>query len=153
MPNTHVLTREIWLNHPREDVFDFFSDAYNLDNITPPWLNFRILTPRPIPMAVGTRITYRLKLRGIPIRWLTEITAWEPPHYFVDSQLKGPYRKWVHEHRFIEQDGGTLMQDRVEYAVPGWIFEPLIHGLFVRTDVETIFDYRQEQFARIFRTS
>jgi ligand-binding SRPBCC domain-containing protein len=131
-------------------VFAFFSDAHNLNAITPPWLHFEILTPQPIAMRVGTRLRYRLRLRGVPLHWLTEITAWEPPQRFVDRQLEGPYRLWVHEHIFTERDGGALMRDRVDYAVPGGFLGPLLHRLFVGPDVARIFAYREERLVARF---
>ena len=148
---THRLEREQWFPRPAEEVFNFFGDAHNLDEITPPWLHFEVLTPRPIAMAPGTLIEYRLRLRGIRITWQTEITAWEPPVRFVDTQRRGPYRQWVHEHVFTPERGGTLMRDAVDYAVPGRILEPLVHRLFVAPDLRRIFDYRSEQLERRFR--
>lgn len=132
---------EQWFARPRAEVFDFFSSAANLDSITPPWLQFQTLTPAPITMRKGTLIDYKLRIRGVPIRWRTEIKAWEPPTRFVDEQVRGPYRLWIHEHTFEERDGGTLMRDRIRYAVP---FDFLVHDLLVRRDVERIFAYRTE---------
>src|SRR5439155_8599779 len=131
----HTLLTELWLPRPRDEVFAFFSDAANLDALTPPWLHFRILTPRPLSLQAGAHIEYRLRWRGLPIFWRTEIAVWEPPLRFVDRQIKGPYRQWIHEHTFEERDGGVLMRDRVEYAVPGWLLEPLLHRLLVGLDV------------------
>jgi len=140
------LEREQWFPRPLEEVFAFFADAGNLEAITPPWLGFEVLTPRPIAMRPGTLIDYRLRLRGVPLRWRTEISVWQPPHRFVDEQRRGPYREWVHEHTFTAVDGGTLVRDRVRYRVPGgW----LVHELFVRRDVERIFDYRRERLASL----
>ena len=140
------LEREQWFPRPLEEVFAFFADAGNLEAITPPWLGFEVLTPRPIAMRPGTLIDYRLRLRGVPLRWRTEISVWQPPHRFVDEQRRGPYREWVHEHTFAAVDGGTLVRDRVRYRVPGgW----LVHELFVRRDVERIFDYRRERLASL----
>jgi ligand-binding SRPBCC domain-containing protein len=143
-----ILATEAWLPRPLAEVFAFFADAGNLDVLTPPWLRFEILTPRPIQMRVGALIDYRLRLRGLPLRWQSEITAWQPPHRFVDEQRRGPYRAWIHEHTFIERDGGTLVGDRIRYAVPGGA---LVNTLFVRRDVEKIFKYRQARLAEIFR--
>jgi ligand-binding SRPBCC domain-containing protein len=141
------LETELWLPHRRDEVFRFFADAFNLETLTPPWLKFEVLTPRPIEMRVGLQIDYRLRLRGLPLRWRSEITAWEPPGRFVDEQRRGPYRAWIHEHTFEEQDGGTLTRDRVQYAViGGW----LINTLFVRRDVEKIFHFRQETLQGLF---
>ncbi len=144
---THVFESELWLPIPREKVFPFFADARNLEVITPPWLNFHILTPGEIPMRVGAIIDYQLRIHGLPIRWRTEITDWNPPHSFMDEQRRGPYRLWRHTHTFTEKDGGTLCHDRVEYAVPGGA---LINKLFVRRDVETIFNYRTEVLKKHF---
>jgi len=131
---------ELWLPLPPEKVFPFFADAFNLETITPPWLNFNVLTPRPIPMREGTLIDYRLRVRGLPLRWRTRISAWQPPHRFVDEQLRGPYRQWIHTHTFEVRDGGTLCRDIVQYAV---LFDYIVHPLFVRRDVEKIFAFRQ----------
>lgn len=136
-----ILETQQYFELPREQVFDFFGDAGNLEAITPPWLHFEILTPQPIEMHVGALIDYKLRLRFIPIRWRTEIAAWEPPLRFVDRQLRGPYKRWVHEHTFTEQGSGTLMTDRVEYDVP---LGRLAHTLAVRHDLERIFQYRQD---------
>jgi len=133
-----------------EDVFAFFSDASNLDTLTPPFLRFQILTPAPIAMKVGTLIDYRLRLRGLPIRWQSEITAWEPPYRFVDEQRRGPYRLWVHEHCFEEHDGETDIVDRVEYAVPGG---RLMHKLFIGRDLKGIFEYRGRTLIERFGSS
>ena len=129
------------------EVFDFFSNAHNLAVITPPWLHFEVLTPAPIEMTVGTRLDYRLKLRGFPIRWQSEITEWNPPYAFVDEQRRGPYRLWRHTHTFDEVKEGVVVGDTVEYAVWG---NELIGRLFVRPDIEKIFAYRAEQLDKIF---
>ena len=138
---------ELWLPRPRNEVFAFFADAANLDAITPPWVKFRTITPGPIEMRTGTLIDHRLRIRGLPIRWRTKITAWEPPARFVDEQIRGPYRLWIHEHLFEERDGGTLVVDRVRYAVP---FDFIVHPLLVRRDVERIFAWRTECLKRRF---
>jgi len=154
-PQAFRLTAEIYLPQPRDEVFQFFSDAFNLEQITPPWMTFSVVTPPPIEMRTGASIDYRLRLRGIPLRWRSKITCWEPPHRFVDEQLRGPYRYWRHEHTFEDVEGGCLARDRVDYAVPGvlpgtaWGSE-LIHKLLVRGDVEKIFQYRQEVLRRRF---
>jgi ligand-binding SRPBCC domain-containing protein len=145
-----TLQTELWLPCPAEEVFAFFSDAHNLDALTPPWLHFRILTPRPIDLRRGARIDYRLRWRGIPLKWQTEISEWDPPHRFVDRQVRGPYRLWVHEHTFTPHEGGTLMRDRVDYAVPGWVLAPLLLRWVVGPDVQRIFAYRQERMKELF---
>jgi ligand-binding SRPBCC domain-containing protein len=113
----HSLDSTVWLPRPIGEVFAFFSDAFNLQVLTPPWLNFSVLSPSPINMACGARILYRLRLHRIAIAWKSEITAWDPPYRFVDEQIHGPYRRWHHEHHFAERDGGTDVQDHVEYDV------------------------------------
>ncbi len=140
---------EQWLPRPVGLVFDFFSDAHNLDVLTPPWLHFHVLTPRPIVLHQGALLDYRLRWRGLPLSWRTEISAWEPPHRFIDRQVRGPYRHWLHEHTFEEHAGGTLMRDRVEYAVPGWLLEPVLSRLVAR-DVERIFAYRRREMQELF---
>jgi ligand-binding SRPBCC domain-containing protein len=141
-------TSEQWLPRSLDEVFPFFADARNLEELTPDWLRFTVLTPAPIPMAVGTTIDYRLAWRGIPLRWTSEIAAWEPPHHFVDRQLRGPYRLWHHEHLFEESDGGTLVSDRVEYAVWGG---SIANRLGVARDVSRIFAYRGQRLIELFK--
>jgi ligand-binding SRPBCC domain-containing protein len=114
----HEYRSELLLQSPLDVVFPFFSDAVNLEALTPPWMHFQILTPRPIAMRVGALIDYRLRVRGFPIRWRSEITVWQPSLLFVDEQRRGPYRLWKHEHRFEEFNGGTRALDIVHYAVP-----------------------------------
>ena len=141
---------DLWLPQPREEVFAFFSDPRNLDAITPPGLRFRILTPGQIEMKTGALIDYKLRIRGVPIRWRTRIAAWEPPFRFVDEQVRGPYRLWEHEHGFESRDGGTQVRDRIRYAVP---FDFLMHELLVRPDVARIFAYRTEWLKHRFARS
>jgi ligand-binding SRPBCC domain-containing protein len=137
----------LFLPRPLEMVFPFFADAGNIETITPPWLRFEILTPRPIAMRAGALIDYRLRLRGIPLRWRSEITAWEPPHRFVDEQRRGPYRTWIHEHTFASCAGGCEARDFVRYAPPGgWVG----NFLFVRRDVRKIFEYRVGRLRQLF---
>jgi ligand-binding SRPBCC domain-containing protein len=146
----YLLKTDVWLPQPIDQIFDFFKKAENLQQITPPWLNFQILTPLPIEIQQGTLIDYRLKLYRISILWKTGITVWDPPCFFVDSQLGGPYRKWVHTHCFEELDGGTRMQDVVEYRLPGGPLAPLAHELFVKRNVRDIFAYRKARILDIF---
>lgn len=142
-----TLTSEQWLPRPLAEVFAFFADAGNLDALTPGWLRFEILTPRPIAMRVGALIDYRLRLRGLPIRWQSEISEWSPPHRFVDEQCHGPYRLWHHTHTFPEIDGGTAVSDIVRYRVVGGA---LVNTLFVKRDLQKIFAYRQQKLAELF---
>lgn len=149
-PRVHELRLELLLPLRREDVFPFFSDAMNLQKITPPWLDFRVITPQPIEMRAGTRLDYKLRLRGVPIRWQTEIVIWQPPVRFVDIQRRGPYRLWYHEHTFEERGGRTVCRDHIRYAVPGGPLSGLIRRWLVTPDIERIFAYRQRVIAEHF---
>jgi ligand-binding SRPBCC domain-containing protein len=138
---------EVWLPRPREEIFQFFSDAANLETITPSWLKFKILTVFPLRVQAGALIDYRLRVRGFPLRWQTEITEWDPPRRFVDVQKRGPYRLWHHTHTFEDRDGGTLCSDHVRYRPRGGA---LVNRLFVRRDVERIFTFREQRLKEIF---
>ena len=144
------LERSLWVPAPIDEVFGFFSQTGNLDRITPPWLDFRILYPDFQDLRKGSRIDYLLRLYGIPFKWVSEITEWDPPHGFTDRQIKGPYHYWDHRHTFTARDGGTTVQDSVRFAVPGFFLEPIVFHLFVRTQLRRIFDFREEQILRIF---
>ena len=145
--SAHVLRTSVILPASRVDLFAFFGDAFQLEKITPPWLNFRVLTSAPIDIQPGTLIDYRLRLRGIPIRWRTEISTWDPPHSFTDRQLKGPYYLWEHLHTFEDVDGGTRCNDEVHYQVPGG---RIVNSLLVKHDLKKIFQYRQQAMIEIF---
>ena len=138
---------DIWLPRPLSEVFTFFADASNLSSLTPDWLAFRIVTPSPVKMTTGTRIDYRIRLRGVPMRWTSLISRWEPPHLFVDEQVRGPYRSWIHTHRFESQNGGTLVSDHVSYAVWGG---SLVNRWFVEPDLERIFRFRRNRLLERF---
>ena len=143
----YLLTANLVLNRPLEEVFDFFSRAENLEAITPSFLHFKIVTPQPIEMMPQALIDYRLRLHGIPIKWRTEISEWEPPHRFVDRQIWGPYKKWHHTHTFASIDAHTtLAKDRVHY-IPR--FGSLTHRFFVKPDLLNIFGYRQQRLAEL----
>jgi ligand-binding SRPBCC domain-containing protein len=146
----YELKKQIFIPAPLEDVFSFFSDAENLNLITPPWLYFKILTPLPIVMEKNAAIDYSIKLLGLRMTWTTEITVWQPPDKFVDRQIKGPYSVWEHTHFFKEKGGGTRMEDVIRYAVPGFVLSPLIHFLFVRPRLEKIFAFREQKMLELF---
>ena len=129
-----------------DETFEFFADAHNLERLTPSLLRFEILTPSPIEMKAGTLIDYRLRVRGVPLRWQSEITVWEPPYRFIDEQRKGPYSLWVHEHTFRAETDGTIAEDHLQYAVPGGT---LINRLFVSGDVRKIFEFRSQRLLQI----
>ncbi len=144
----HTLKREQRLPGEPEAVFRFFADAANLQEITPPYLHFRIVTPQPIVMRPGALIEYRLRLRGIPIRWLTRIDEWQPGVRFVDSQVRGPYAFWQHTHEFEPAgEDETQMRDVVRYAIPLGILGKVANRVVVRRDLERIFDYREAAVA------
>jgi ligand-binding SRPBCC domain-containing protein len=138
----HLLARDQWLAAPLDAVFAFFSDAANLDAITPAWVGFRILTPLPIEMRPGARIDYRLRLAGVPVRWRTRISVWDPPRGFIDVQESGPFALWEHQHRFEPHGDGVLMQDRVRYALPFGPLGSVAHAVAVRAALAAIFDHR-----------
>ena len=143
----YVLTCAVVLSRSRDEVFGFFSDAFRLEQITPDWLNFRILTPGPIELSKGSLIDYRIRLHGIPIGWQTEISSWEPPYSFIDRQVRGPYRLWEHLHTFTEVDGGTLTVDRVRYRASGG---RLANWLVVEKDLRRIFEHRRQRMLELF---
>ena len=145
-----VFRAEQFVPRPLNEVFDFFSQAENLHQLTPPWLHFRILRVEPSPVRKGTLIQYSLRWRIFPIRWTTEIIEWDPPHRFVDLQLKGPYKLWHHEHRFCAEGSGTRISDEVQIRLPFGIFGSIAYRLKVKKDVETIFAYRTEAVRRLF---
>ncbi|MEI6244378.1 MAG: SRPBCC family protein [Acidobacteriota bacterium] len=144
---SYRIAKSLWVPRPIDDVFEFFGNAANLELMTPPWLAFKILTPEPIEMRPGTTIDYRISLRGLPMRWRSQITTWNPPFEFVDEQLTGPYRRWHHRHTFESRDGGTLVGDEVNYDVLGG---NLIHRVFVEGDLRKIFAFREETMLRLF---
>ena len=144
-----IITQELSLRVPLEKVFAFFSDASNLEKITPPELRFRILSPLPIKMNVGTRLQYSLRLYGISFHWESLISEWVPDKRFVDEQIRGPYRRWVHLHEFESDGDMTVIRDRVEYELPmepiSRLFQPL-----VRRQLERIFQFRRHTIMQLF---
>ena len=145
----HILTRELILDLPIQQVFDFFADAGNLERITPPELNFQITTAQPIDIKAGTLIDYQLKLRGFPVKWRTIIAEWDPPHSFVDEALKSPYKQWIHRHTFTKlTENKTQIEDKVRYRLPLEPFGDLAHW-FVRRELDYIFDFRQKAVKKI----
>lgn len=131
----YVYECQQFLPRAPEEVFPFFAAAGNLDLLTPPWLHFVILTPMPVTMRAGLELDYRLRWRGIPLRWRTRIEAWEPGVRFVDARIRGPYRLWHHTHLFEAVNGGTRMTDIVRYALSLGVVGRLVHGMCVRADV------------------
>ncbi len=146
---THTFDAETFLPYPREHVFAFFSRAENLGELTPATLQFRILPPTPVTMEEGTEITYRIRLRGWPMKWKSRITGWNPPQEFSDEQLVGPYHRWIHRHTFESADGGTWLRDHVQYVLPFPPFGELLRP-FIAAELRSIFAYRKQAMERIF---
>ena len=146
----HTLRRLQWIERPSDEVFAFFADAHNLEEITPPWLGFRIQSISSPAVTQGTEIVYRLSLHGMPIRWVTEIRQCKSPYRFVDVQRSGPYRLWHHTHRFEAHQGRTKMIDVVRYRLPFGLLRRIVHALKVRYDVQRIFDYRTRRIEELF---
>ncbi|SVD37587.1 uncharacterized protein METZ01_LOCUS390441 [marine metagenome] len=142
-----LLETQQLISKPREEVFEFFSNAENLEFLTPDFLNFNILTKLPIKMQEGTEIEYKLKLYGVPIKWKSLITSWNPFESFVDEQIKGPYAKWVHTHIFESIGRTCLVKDRVNYKVLG---DSLTNKIFVSSNLRTIFQYRTNRLMEYF---
>ncbi len=144
----HVEKRyEVWVPENIDKVFSFFSNARNLERMTPSFLEFKVLNEGEIKMKTGLLIDYKLKLHSIPFRWQSEITKWKPKSFFEDCQRKGPYVYWDHLHTFEEKDGGTLVVDSIKFGVPGGF---LIYKMFIERDVEKIFDFRKTTLQEIF---
>ena len=141
------LNYSVTLPHPRDEVFDFFANAENLELLTPPWLHFSIQTPQPVEMALEAKLEYKIRLRGIPLTWVSRVTKWEPPFQFEDTQVRGPYRKWVHRHYFEETANGTLAIDNVNYRVPGGA---IVNTMFVAGELKRIFEYRRAKLLELF---
>jgi len=146
MTDGFELRRELFLPLTPEEVFPFFSDPLNLAEITPPWMRFRVVSAPEGPLREGAEIRYRLRLRGLPLRWTSRISAWDPPRRFVDEQVRGPYSAWIHEHTFEPTSSGTLCRDHVRYAVLGG---RLVERLLVRPDLERIFAHRNARLREL----
>jgi ligand-binding SRPBCC domain-containing protein len=144
-----TIHKETVVSAPLEATFAFFSDAANLEQLTPPWLNFRIKSVMPIEMREGALIDYHIALYGIPMPWRTRIDVWEPGVRFVDRQLAGPYRWWHHEHRFEREGSGTRVIDHVEYVPRAAV----LSSWMVRRNVERIFEYRQRVLPALLQST
>ncbi len=145
-----ILERVTRVPAPLDRVFDFFSRAENLARITPPSMGFEILDAPARALRQNDRITYRIRIGGIPLRWVTRIASWNPPDSFTDEQLSGPYRLWVHTHSFRQVGSTVEMRDHVEYMLPlRWVGR-IVAGRLVRRKLRAIFDHRQRRIARIF---
>ena len=148
--HVYTLVRTQRFPHPIHGVFSFFETPENLAVITPPWIDFRIITPSPIVMRQGTLLDYTIRWLTVPVRWTALITSYDPPNMFVDEQIRGPYTLWHHRHTFAEKDGWTEMTDEVRYVLPFGPIGRLAHTLLVRHQLEEIFDYRSRVIGRVF---
>jgi ligand-binding SRPBCC domain-containing protein len=152
MPD-HILERRVWLPRPRPEVFDFFADAGNLSVIQPPWARPRWLAPPPPRLAAGALLDFRV--RGLPIAWRVMIREFDAPYRFVDVQLRGPFARWEHRHRFVEGPGpggapGTWVEDRVTYRLPAGAIGRLVHALGGGRRLRGLFDYRDRRLRERF---
>jgi ligand-binding SRPBCC domain-containing protein len=144
----YIHEARMWLARPRPEVFAFFADPANLPRLTPPWLRLRLLAPVP-PMAAGTVLDYRIAWLGIPLRWRAFIREWDPPFRFVDVQVRGPYDRWEHRHRFLEEAGGTWVEDRVTYRLPLGPAGRVAHALLVGRQLAAVWAYRRRRIAEL----
>jgi len=149
--STNEFVVEHWLPLPIDKVFSFFKEPKNLEQITPGYLNFKVLKQSSGLIGEGTKINYKLSLHGIPMWWQSKIVDWEPNHKFSDTQTHGPYNHWYHTHEFEEKEGGTLIRDHVKYKLPLGIPGDCVAGSWVQKDLENIFDYRRKKIEEIFK--
>jgi ligand-binding SRPBCC domain-containing protein len=144
----HVLETRVWLGRPRPDVFAFFADPANLAQLTPPSLAVTLSTPPPV-MSAGAVLDYRMRWLGVPLRWRAFIREYDPPFRFLDVQLQGPYARWEHRHRFLEEDGGTIVEDRVVYRLPLGLAGRALHALVVGRQLRAAWAYRTRRLAEL----
>ena len=148
--NPYRLVHEQLVPRKLEEVFEFFSRAENLEILTPDFLHFKIVSIHPQPLQKGTLINYKLRVRGIPLGWTSEIREWDPPVRFVDFQTRGPYKLWHHTHRFIAEGDNTRIMDEVLYDLPFGVLGKVAHAVMVKSDVENIFRYREMKIRELF---
>ena len=144
----HVLDARVWVGRPRPDVFAFFADPANLERLTPPAFGLTLLTVTRT-MAAGAVLDYRLRWLGVPLRWRTYVREYDPPFRFLDVQLRGPYARWEHRHRFLEEDGGTIVEDRVVYQLPLGALGRALHAAVVGRQLRTVWAYRTRRLAEL----
>ena len=145
----YVLESRVWLARPRPEVFAFFADPLSLERLTPPALRLRLVT-RNVAMTRGAVLDFRLRWLGVvPLRWRAFVREWDPPFRFVDVQVRGPYARWEHRHRFLEEGGGTWVEDRVIYRLPCGALGRLTHALLVQRQIRDAWDYRSRQLGEL----
>lgn len=145
-----TLHKEQLIKRPRDEVFSFFEKPENLKLLTPPHLNFAILTPLPIEIRSGALIDYSVRILGVRRHWTTLITVYKPPELFADVQLRGPYTFWHHTHKFIESTEGTLITDDVRYIIPLGLLGRLVRQVIIKRQLDKIFNYRANVISRYF---
>lgn len=145
----YQLTCETTVPRSIDETFAFFEDPRNLSRITPEWLKFTMKTGG-VEMRKGAEIDYTIHWLGLPMKWRTLISGYEPPHSFEDTQIKGPYRLWVHSHTFEATRQGTLVRDSVSYSLPLGALGRLAHAAMVGRQLQGIFIYRQKMLAALF---
>jgi len=147
----HVFESRVWLARPRPEVFAFFAEPASLERLTPPAFRLRLLN-RTATMTTGAVLDFRLRWLGIvPLRWRAFVREWDPPFRFVDVQVRGPYARWEHRHRFLEEGGGTWVEDRVTYRLPLGLLGRAAHALVVERQLRELWAYRHQQLAALVR--
>jgi ligand-binding SRPBCC domain-containing protein len=146
----HVLEARIWLARPRPEVFAFFADPHNLPRLTPPSAGLRLSTER-ATLAAGAVLDFRMRWLGVPLSWRTYIREYDPPYRFVDVQVRGPWARWEHRHRFLEENGGTWVEDRVTYRLPFGALGRLVHAALVERQLRQAWAYRQARLEEALR--
>jgi ligand-binding SRPBCC domain-containing protein len=144
----YVRESRVWVARPRDEVFAFFADPANLARITPPWLGFAI-AGEAHALRAGAVLDYRIRWLGLPLRWRTFIREWDPPVRFVDVQVRGPYARWEHRHLFLEEQGGTWVEDRVSYRLPFGPIGRLAHAVVVQRQLAAIWRYREQRIGEL----
>lgn len=145
----HVLESRVWLARPRPEVFAFFADPGNLEKLTPPAFRLRVLTQPPRPLAAGAVLDLRLSWLGLPMSWRAYIREYDPPYRFVDVQVRGPWSRWEHRHQFLEEGGGTWVEDRVTYRLPLGPVGRVLHGALVSRQLRELWTYRQRRLGEL----
>ena len=152
----HILERRLWLPRPRPEVFEFFADPASLSRVQPAWARPRWIAPPPLRLDAGAVLDFRVP--ALPVAWRVMIREWDAPYRFVDVQLRGPFARWEHRHRFVEgpRDGGaggapgTWIEDRVTYRLPGAALGQIAHALGAGRRVRALFDYRDRRLRELF---
>lgn len=136
-----------------DKAWEFLSSPHNLQLITPEHMGFKIIngvSPED-KMFSGQIIAYKISpVKGLRMEWVTEITHVSDKHYFIDEQRFGPYSFWHHLHQLTPIEGGVLMEDTVHYKIPFGPIGRMVHALFIKNQLEEIFQYRQNKIEEIF---